>query len=202
MTILHHLCPFTSWTNNLWEWVCWPRLKSSALSFTLLFGEQADGEKVFSSSGGGVGGWYCVHSVGLRRRERRNESGIHVAFISYHITVALFCLSVPRCLPSCDFPTIYLFTPTGFCSITLSVPFLHLDYLFHIIASWLAANPELSPCCVWLLAWGALITPSQPPLPNSVCSVCSPLLPRCAAINITVFWGFPLYPSPSCCVFL
>lgn len=82
-------------------------------------------------------GWYCVHSAGLRRRERRNKSGtaVHVTFISYHITVALFCLSVPRCLPKCDFPTIYPFTPTGFCSITLSVPLLHLHYLFHIIAS-------------------------------------------------------------------
>lgn len=138
----------------LWEY--WPRLRSSALS--LPFGEQADGEELFSSSGERGGSVLIPWASEGGRKEREQH---HVAFISYHITVALSCLSVSCCLPSCDFPTIYPFTPTGFCSITLSFPLLHLAYLFHFISSRLAASPELiSPCCVQLSAWGALITPS------------------------------------------
>lgn len=89
------------------------------------------------------------------------------------------------------------------CSVTLSVPLLHLDSLFDRIA-----NPRLtlrltSGCqtphvvSVRLLAWGALIALSEPPPLNSVSSTFSPPPPHRAAINITAIGGFALYPPPS-----
>lgn len=125
-------------------------------------------------------------------RQGRKEGGVvHVAFNSYH-----------PFLPMCPLPTRH--PPAGICSIALSVPLLHLDYLFHMIANPRPAlrltsgrqTPHVVSVC--LLAWGALMArPEPPPLPNSVSSTFSPPPPHRAAINIAAIGGFALYPPPS-----